>query len=118
MIEDEDVKQWQQCVKFGQWIIADKSRLAGWYHSACMIGPDEKPIHTGAATLHSMAVITHKKLMFYKLYARTYGGKHNGNIQGWHKHNINKAKFCNLFNIMLSLFCGKGHHATYITLPI
>ena len=117
MIEDEDVKQWQQCVKFGQWIIADKSRLAGWYHSACMIGPDEKPIHTGAATLHSMAV-THQKLMFHKLYARMYGGKHNGNIQGWHKHNVNKAKFCNLFNIMLSLFCGKGHHATYITLPI
>ena len=91
--------------------------VAGWYHSACTVGPDEEPpICTGTA-LHSTAA-TFGNLMFYKLYARTYGGKHNGNIQGWHKHNINKAKFCNLFNIMLSLFCGKGHHATYITLPI
>ena len=67
IIETEYVKRWQQCVKFGRWITADKSRLAGWYHSGITIGPDDKPIQTGA-TLHSLAV-TSRKLMFYKLYA-------------------------------------------------
>ena len=29
IIETEYVKRWQQCVKFGRWITADESRLAG-----------------------------------------------------------------------------------------
>jgi len=32
IIETEYVKRWQQCVRFGRWITADESRLAGWYH--------------------------------------------------------------------------------------
>ena len=56
---------------------ADESRLAGWYHSPCTIGPDPKPIRTGATRL-SLA-ITRGKLQFYKLYARCYGGKDDGN---------------------------------------
>ena len=54
IIETEYVKRWQQCVKFGWWITANESRLAGWYHSGMTIGPDDKPIRTGA-TLHSLA---------------------------------------------------------------
>ena len=50
--------------------------------------------------------------MFYKLYARTYGGKHDGNIQGRHQHIVEETKFVNLFDIMRSLFHGKGHHVT------
>lgn len=45
LIEDKYAKQWQQCVKFGHWITADISCLAGWYHSPVAIGPDEKPIY-------------------------------------------------------------------------
>ena len=48
IIETEYVKRWQQCVRFGRWITADESRLAGWYHSVTTIGPDDKPIRTGA----------------------------------------------------------------------
>ena len=34
----------------------------------------------------------------------------DGDIQGWYEHTQNKAKFVNLFDIMLSNFCGKGRH--------
>ena len=44
LIEDAYMKRWQQCVKFGKWVTADQSRLAGWYHSPCTIGLDPKPI--------------------------------------------------------------------------
>ena len=44
-----------------------------------MISPDPKQIQTGA-TLNSLAII-HDKLQFYKLYARTYGGKHDNDLQ-------------------------------------
>ena len=50
--------------------------------------------------------------MFYKLYARTYDGASDGNIQGYHEHTQNKAKFVTLFDMMLSNFFGKGHHVT------
>ena len=90
--------------------MADESRLAGWYHSGTTIGPNDKPIRTGA-TLHLLAV-TSGKLMFYKLYARTYGGASDGDIQGQHEHTHNEAKFVNLFDMMLSNFFGKGHHVT------
>lgn len=52
-----------------------------------------------------MAVIR-GKLMFYG------SGKHDGDIQGRHEHTAKEAKFMNLFDIMLLLFCGKGHHVT------
>ena len=85
-------------------------RLAGWYHSGITIGPDHKPIQTGA-TLHSLAV-TRGKLMFYQRYAQTYGGTSDGTIQGRHEHTQNEAKFVNLFDMMLSNFFGKGHYVT------
>ena len=82
----------------------------GIIRSACTIGPDPKPIQTGA-TLHSLA-ITRGKLQFYKLYARTYGGKDDGDLQGRHSHTAGQQKFVNLFEIMLAQFRGKGHHLT------
>ena len=110
LIEDTYVKQCQQCVKFGKRVTADEPRLAEWYHSPCTIGPDPKPICTGA-TLHSIAV-TRGKLQFYKLYARCYGGKIDGDLQGHHSHTARQQKFVNLFDIMLSQFRGNGHHVT------
>ena len=44
--------------------------------------------------------------MFYKLYTRMYGGA-SCNIQGWHEHTQNEAKFVNLFDMMLSNFFGR-----------
>ena len=55
LFEGAFVKRWQQCDKFGKWVTADESRLAGWYHSPCTIEPAPKPIRTGA-TLHSLAL--------------------------------------------------------------
>ena len=93
LIEDEYIKRWQECVKFCCWITAAESRVGD--------------------TLYSMAV-THGKLILYKLYAWTYGGKHDddGDIQDWHKHTQNEAKFVNRFDIMPSSFHRKGHHVT------
>ena len=90
LIEDAYVKQWQQCVKFGKWVAANESRFSGWYHSPCTIGPNPKPICIGA-TLHSLA-ITRGKLQFYKLYAQTYGGKDDGDLQGRHSHTAGVSK--------------------------
>ena len=44
LTEDDYIKRQQQCVKFGCWITAGELRVAGWYHSTCMIGSDAKPI--------------------------------------------------------------------------
>ena len=48
--------------------------------------------------------------MFYKLYAlvRTVTNM----IQRWNEHTTKEAKFMNLFDIIQSSFCGKGHHVT------
>jgi hypothetical protein len=54
-IEDGFNKQWKEVVKFGRWITADEPRVAGWYSSAITIGPEPKPIRTGA-TIHSICV--------------------------------------------------------------
>jgi hypothetical protein len=71
-------KRWQGIVNFGKSITTDESRVAGWYHSVMTIGPEPKPIRTGA-TLHTVCV-THGLLSTYKLFARTYGGKGNEDI--------------------------------------
>ena len=63
------------------------------------------------ATFHSLA-ITRGKLHFYELYARCYGGKDDGDLQGRHSHMAGQQKFVYLFDIMLSSFCGNGHYVT------
>ncbi len=54
-IEDGFNRRWKECVIFGRWTTADESRVAGWYNSSITIGPEPKPIHTGA-TIHSLCV--------------------------------------------------------------
>ena len=86
LLEDSYNGRWQAVVNFGMWITADESRVAGWYHSVMTIGPEPKPIRTGA-TLHTFC-ITKRPIHSYKLFARSYGGandedmdKHNPRIQ-------------------------------------
>ena len=64
-VEDGFNRRWKECVRFGEWITADESRVAGWYHSALTIGPDPKPIWTGA-TIHTVS-ITKGPLVSYKV---------------------------------------------------
>ena len=64
-VKDGFNRRWKECVRFGEWITADKSRVAGWYHSALTIGPEPKPIRTGA-TIHSVCV-TKGPLASYKV---------------------------------------------------
>jgi hypothetical protein len=49
------LKRWQAIVNPWRWITTDESRVAGWYHSVMTIGPDPKPIRTGA-TLHTACI--------------------------------------------------------------
>ena len=32
ILEEAYNKRWQAIVKFGRWVAADESRVAGWYH--------------------------------------------------------------------------------------
>jgi hypothetical protein len=61
-----------------------KSRIAGWYKSALTIGPEPKPIQTGA-TLHSLTVLF-CILAGYKLHAHTFGGRSDGDLGMRHKN--------------------------------
>ena len=70
-LEDGYSKQWQRLVRFGRDVTADESRVAGWYHSPMTMGPEPKPIRTGA-TLHTLCV-TKGALRTYKLFVRAYG---------------------------------------------
>ena len=56
LLEDAYNNRWQAVVNFGRWITADESQVAGWYHIAMTIGPEPKPIQTGA-TRHTLCVL-------------------------------------------------------------
>ena len=43
-IEDAFNRRWQSLVHFGWWLTADKSRIAGWYHSPIPMEPESKLI--------------------------------------------------------------------------
>jgi hypothetical protein len=66
ILEDGYNKRWQAIVNFGRCVTADESRAAGWYHSPMTLGPEPKPIQTGA-TLHSLCV-SYGDLATYKLF--------------------------------------------------
>jgi len=72
VLKDAYNKRWQAIVKFGIWVTADKSRVAGWYHSVMTVGPEPKSIRMGA-TLHTLCA-THGPLRTFKLFVRAYGG--------------------------------------------
>ena len=89
---------------------ADESRVAGWYKSAMTIGPEPKPIRTGA-TIHSLCV-THGPLRAYKHFVRVYGGKSDGDLETKHQNTATLQKWVNLYNIMLHSFKGAGRCVT------
>ena len=66
IVEDAYNQQWQEMVNFGKWLMADESRVAGWYQSAMTIGPEPKPVQT-VATIHSLCV-TKGSLVTHKLF--------------------------------------------------
>jgi hypothetical protein len=93
-----------KAVNFGKWITTDESRVAGWYHSVMTIGPEPKPIQTGA-TLYTVCV-THGPLSTYKLFARVYGGKYDEDIDRHNKNTVTstKLKMVSLYDFMLDPF--------------
>jgi len=107
MVEDAYNRRWQTMVTLGKWLTADESRLAGWYKSPSTIGPEPKPIRTGA-TLHSLCV-TKGPLRTYKLFVRMYGGKKDGDLNRRHPNTTSLLKFVSLYSIMLASFTGRGH---------
>jgi hypothetical protein len=71
------------------------------------IGPEPKPIRTGA-TLHTVC-ITNGPLSTYKLFARTYGGKGDKDINRHNPHTVTKLKMVSLYDFMLYPFKHNGH---------
>ena len=55
IIENAHNKAWKLYIKFGKDLTYDESRCAGWYLDPIVIGPEPKPIRTGA-TIHSICV--------------------------------------------------------------
>jgi hypothetical protein len=112
MVEDAFNARWKELVTYGLHITFDESRVAGWYKSSITIGPEPKPIRTGA-TLHSMCV-TFGPLASFKLHVRVYGGREDEDMN---KQNLNVAgsgnqKFINLLETFFADFMGRGHMAT------
>ena len=105
-VEDTICQRWKEYVNFGMWVTFNESRVAGWYNSAMTIGPEPKPIWTGA-TIHSLCV-SKGDLAGYKLHARTYGGASEESLCVKHKH-----KFVTLLDTFLDAFQGKGHCVTW-----
>ena len=103
-------ERWKACVNFGKWMTADESRVAGWYRSGITIGPEPKPIRTGA-TLHSLCV-TKGPLATYKLHVRVYGGKSDEDLDQTHHNTASTQKWVNLYSEMLDAFKGEGHGCT------
>jgi hypothetical protein len=101
-LEDGYNKRWQAIVNFGKRITTDESRVAGWYHSVMTIGPEPKPIRTGA-TLHTVC-ITDGPLSTYKLFARVYGGKYDKDNDRHNKNTVTKLKMVSLYDFMLDPF--------------
>ena len=109
-IEDGFNYRWKECVHFGKWVTVDESRVAGWYHSCITIGPEPKPIRTGA-TIHSLCV-THGDLSSYKLHCRVYGGASDEGLSKKHNLTGTVQKWISLYDEMLEDFKGAGHCCT------
>ena len=107
IIGDAYNRRWQACVIFGKWLTADESRIAGWYKSPITVGPEPKPIRTGA-TIHPLCV-TKGILSTYKLFVRCYGGQADNDLDKRHPNTPPLLKFVTLYPIMLAPFMGKGH---------
>jgi hypothetical protein len=71
------------------------------------VGLEPKPIQTGG-TLHTVC-ITDGPLSTYKLFARTYDGKGDQDINMHNCHTVTKLKMVSLYNFMLDPFKHNGH---------
>ena len=71
-------RQGKECVMFRCWLTFNESRVAGWYHSPIMQGPDPKPICTGVA-IH-LLVIMHSDLVPYKVHVCVFGRATEGDL--------------------------------------
>ncbi|OEU07069.1 hypothetical protein FRACYDRAFT_252180 [Fragilariopsis cylindrus CCMP1102] len=105
LLEDGYNKRWRAIVNFGKWITTDESRVGGWYHSCMTIGPEPKPIRTGA-TIHTVCITT-GPLSTFKLFARVYGGQFDEDIP--EINDYGKYKMISLYDLMLDPFKHKGH---------
>jgi hypothetical protein len=83
-----------------------ESRVAVWYHSGITIGPEPKPIRTGAI-IHSICV-TFGDLSTFKLHCRVYEGKHDESLNHVHENTANTQKWVNLYDEMIDEFKGIG----------
>jgi len=92
------------------WVTFDESRVARWYNSAMTIGPEPKPIRSGA-TIHSLCV-SKGDLAGYKLHARTYGGASDKSLCVKRNDTVTTQKFVTLLDTFLDAFKGKGHCVT------
>jgi len=92
----------------GKWICMDESRVKGWYHSCMTIGPDPKPICTGA-TAHT-ACVREGELESYKVWARWYGGAADTELKTVNEHTSTALVWINLFDRFLEPYKGEGHH--------
>ncbi len=90
----------------GKALTHDESRIAGWYKSAMTIGPEPKPIRTGA-TLHTLAV-TYGMLTGYKLHVRTFGGRSDGDLGRCHENCETIQKWINLMSKMIDEYKNAG----------
>ena len=97
-------------IVFGRRLTFDEIRCAGWYKAALTIGPEPKPIRTGA-TLHSMCV-TDGPLSSFKVHVRTYGGATDEGLNHTTSYTGSTQKFINLLQIFLQDFMGRGHYVT------
>ena len=74
------------------------------------IGPEPRPIRTGA-TLHTLAV-TYGMLAGYKLHARTFGGRSDGDLGMRHKNCETIHKWINLMSKMIDEYKNAGRFVT------
>ena len=109
-VEDAINQRWKECVTAGKALTHDESRIAGWYKNEITCGPEPKPIRTGA-TLHSLAV-SFGLLAGYKLHARTFGGKNDGDLGMLHDNCMTIQKWINLLSLMVDDYKGAGRYIT------
>ena len=104
-VEEAFSARWQACVRGGRGITMDESRVAGWYHSGMTVGPEPKPVRTGA-TAHTVCVTKGKFSRFLLLW-RTYGGRTDEALS-----DPGVGKWIQLMDIILKPWYGKGHIVT------
>jgi hypothetical protein len=74
------------------------------------IGPEPKPIRMGA-TIHPLAV-SFGILAGYKLHARTFGRRSDGDLDMCHENCETIQKWINLMSLMINKYKGKGCYVT------